>query len=126
MSPGVRQGAPPTTECLFALSGPVSEAEAALKSLRKNIPARKGKYNGIRLLEEPGENRYSVRRVRRMKDWGGRFVGNALVENALPKKANGKVNIPAKFATSLVRSHVTRAGNWQTIVWRVSTSAALR
>lgn len=116
----------PTTECLFVLSGPVSEVEATLKSLRKNIPARKGKHNGIRLLEEPGENRYSVRRVYRMKDWAGRFVGNALVENALPKKANGKVNIPAKVATSLVRSHVTQAKNWQTIVWRVSTSAALR
>lgn len=110
----------PTTECLFVLSGPTKKVCALMKSLENNMPIRKlgGRLFGI--LETPDANRNPAPRPYRLRDWGGRFAGNELVLNALPKKKNGRPNIPVKIMTALVRSSVTRTGNWQTIVWRIS------
>jgi hypothetical protein len=114
----VRQHSP-TTECLFVLSGPTEKVEAALRSLEKNMPLRKfrGVLKGI--LEAPDDNRNPVPRYYHLRDWGGRFAGNEFVKNALPKKRDGRPNIPVKINTALVRSSGTRSNDWQTIVWRI-------
>lgn len=105
-----------TTECLFVLSGSTQKVDAALKSLVRNM--KDGKSRGI--LEAPGETRNPSIRIYRLKDWAGRFAGNEFVKNSLPKKDNGKPNIPVKINTALVRSSGTRSNDWQTIVWRIS------
>ena len=114
----VRQHSP-TTECLFILSGPTSKVNAAIKSIEENMPLRKKRGQRIGILEAPSE-RFAVPRHYRLKDWGGRFAGPDHLQKALPKKKNGRPNVPVKIQTALVRSSGTRTGKWQTVVWRIS------
>lgn len=109
----------PSTECLFILSGPTEKVLAAIRSLEKNMPLRKRRGSSISLLEAPSE-RFSIVRHYRLRDWGGRFAGPDHVLTALPKKQNGRPNVPVLIQTALVRSSGTRTGMWQTVVWRIS------
>ncbi|WP_284982854.1 hypothetical protein [Arthrobacter sp. efr-133-TYG-118] len=109
----------PTTECLFVLSGPTKKVDAVLKSLENKMPLRKYRGAARGILEIPDQNRNPHPRHYRLRDWAGRFAGNELVLNALPKKKDGRPNIPVKINTALVRSSGTRSMNWQTTVWRI-------
>ena len=114
----------PMTECLFVLSGSTPKVTSALQSLTANMPTRRGKGKSEGLLELPGDNQFSFKRTYPLKDWGGRFAGNGLVLDGLPKRKNGKPNVPVAIVSDLVRSHVSRTDKWQTVVWRISSRRA--
>ncbi|MBM7766704.1 hypothetical protein [Glutamicibacter nicotianae] len=109
----------PSTECLFVLSGPTKEVDAVLKSLERNMPRRNMRGRSGSILQRPVESEKTYKNIYRLRDWGGRFAGNEFVQKGLPKKKDGRPNIPVKINTQLVRTSGTRTAKWQTIVWRI-------
>lgn len=83
------------------------------------MPLRKVRAGSIGVLPVPDENRHPSDCHYRLKDWAGRFAGNDIVQNGLPKKKDGRPDIPHKINSALVRAAGTHTNQWQTIVWRI-------
>ena len=107
-------------ECLFVLAGSSAKVEEVIEELRRKLPERRGKGATRGVLEMPGENEITYQRAYDLFDWAGRFVGNGLVSDGLPKNRRGRPDLQRTLRSTLVKSTLSPAQRWQTVVWRVT------